>query len=654
MFKQLKIIFSTNWFWAIAVFLISFFVYILTLAPTVSIDDSGELISAAANFGVPHPSGYPLWTTLGHVFSYLPFGAVAWRINLMSAFFSALTVSMVYLLVAEILKNWFITSVISAFLLSSPPRIVVRGKLQRGSRGITKSAGIPAHAGMTNKYFLKSIAFSASLTFAFINLFWNSSVVAEVYSLNVFFVSLIIYLLLLWQEKKENKYLLWSVFLFGLSLTNHQMIALMAPGFLIFVFLVDKKILKNPDLILKSLCFFVLGLALYLYLPLASHFKPAIDWGHPNTWQKFWAHISRAQYSDFASGFNWLSKLRFSGAFVLTLVRELYFVPCVLAVLGIWLSFKKNYKIGWLLFFAFLGNNVLIIFLRNAPYGLTNDYLYEFYYLPSFLIMIIWLAIAAAFLWQKVVFRFLKNILILKILILIFILIWPAYLLVKNYGKNDQSDFWLVNDYTHAMLQNIETNAILVHYGWGSMANDTEIFSLVYALTVEKIRPDIYLLTDLDLWPEEKFTIDKEYLAMSQEERRKKILTFGLAMAKSENRPLYTDFSVISDLLPEKVVSRSLGNVYKIFPSLAEMRQYKIDYFQLPALRNLDDERLRNNLSASDLISRYYYRLATYYLEQNQKYLTNNYLQKAIVYDRDADSRYLKDFMIKRTEWQGK
>ena len=581
-----------------------------------------------------------------------------WRINLMSAFFSALTASVVYLLILEILKKWFSVAAVSTSFFVIPMKIRISA--------LKDKHGIPASAGMAkdkdkdgifknnDNLILKIIALSTCLTLSFTNLFWNSSVVAEVYSLNVFFVSLIIYLLLLWQERKENRYLLWSVFLFGLSLTNHQMIALMAPGFLIFVFLVDKKIFKNPDLILKFLCLFVLGLAIYLYLPIASYFKPAIDWGQPNTWQNFWAHISRAQYSDFASGFNWLSKLNFFGAFILTLVRELYFVPCVLAVIGFWLSIKKNFKFGLFLLLAFLGNNIFIIILRNAPYGLMNDYMYESYYLPSLLMMIIWLSATIAFLWQKVVFRFLKNILILKILILIFALLWPAYLLVKNYGKNDQSDFWLVNDYTHAMLQNIETNAILVHYGWGSMANDTEIFSLVYALTVEKIRPDIYLLTDLDLWPEEKFTIDKEYLVMSQEERRKKILTFGLAMAKSENRPLYTDFSVISDLLPEKVVSRSLGNVYKIFPSLAEMRQYKIDYFQLPALRNLDDQRLRNNLSASDLISRYYYRLATYYLEQGQKVLSNNFLQKAIIYDRDADSRYLKDFMVKRTEWQEK
>ena len=64
---------------------LSFSLYSFTLAPTVTAEDSGELVTAAATLGVAHPPGYPLWCILGKVFTYLPVGTVAWRVNLLSA-----------------------------------------------------------------------------------------------------------------------------------------------------------------------------------------------------------------------------------------------------------------------------------------------------------------------------------------------------------------------------------------------------------------------------------------------------------------------------------------------------------------------------------------------------------------------------------------
>ena len=68
------------------VFVISLGVYVATLAPTVTGEDSGELIAAAYGWGVAHPPGYPLWTILaGLAVRVLPFASVAYRVNLLSA-----------------------------------------------------------------------------------------------------------------------------------------------------------------------------------------------------------------------------------------------------------------------------------------------------------------------------------------------------------------------------------------------------------------------------------------------------------------------------------------------------------------------------------------------------------------------------------------
>lgn len=83
-------------------FIIPLAVYSATLAPTVTFGDSGELISAAYSLGISHPPGSPLWTILAHLFTYLPFQTVAWRVNLASGVFSAGTSLVLFILLSQI------------------------------------------------------------------------------------------------------------------------------------------------------------------------------------------------------------------------------------------------------------------------------------------------------------------------------------------------------------------------------------------------------------------------------------------------------------------------------------------------------------------------------------------------------------------------
>ena len=76
-------------------------VYIRTLAPTVTGEDSGEFITAAWSLGIPHPPGYPLWLILAKLFSFLPIGTVAYRLNLMSAILDAAAVGLLALVISR-------------------------------------------------------------------------------------------------------------------------------------------------------------------------------------------------------------------------------------------------------------------------------------------------------------------------------------------------------------------------------------------------------------------------------------------------------------------------------------------------------------------------------------------------------------------------
>ena len=69
--------------------LLAFLVYLRTLAPTVMWYDMGELTTTSYVLGIAHNTGYPLYILLGKLFTFLPFGDAAYRVNLMSAVFAA-------------------------------------------------------------------------------------------------------------------------------------------------------------------------------------------------------------------------------------------------------------------------------------------------------------------------------------------------------------------------------------------------------------------------------------------------------------------------------------------------------------------------------------------------------------------------------------
>ena len=80
-------------------------IYGRTLYPGVAGGDSGELIITAYGLGVAHPPGYPLYTLLGHVITWLPVGSIAWRVNLLSAILDAIAAGLLFRLTWRMSKD---------------------------------------------------------------------------------------------------------------------------------------------------------------------------------------------------------------------------------------------------------------------------------------------------------------------------------------------------------------------------------------------------------------------------------------------------------------------------------------------------------------------------------------------------------------------
>lgn len=227
---------------AAALGLVCFGIYLATLCPTVYLGDSGEFTAAAFFLGIPHNSGYPLYSLLGKLFCLIPLGNIAFRMNVMSA---ALCASSVALLYSQVLR-------------------------MTGSR-------------------LSS--FGSASMLAFLPLFWMQAVCAEVYALHLFLVLLMISLLWWWDQDRRFCKLLLFTFVVGLSFGNHMQTVMLAPAVLFLILRAERLAFFSPTRLAIVSLVFVVALSLYLYLPLRTEAGAAITWGDPNTLDRFMDHV---------------------------------------------------------------------------------------------------------------------------------------------------------------------------------------------------------------------------------------------------------------------------------------------------------------------------------------------------------------------------
>src|SRR5436190_6124701 len=195
-----------------------------------------------------HPTGYPLFVLLGKLFTLIPAGSVAWRMNLLSATAAAAVVGVAVLIM-----------------------------LRLGIRPV--------------------IAAAAGLALAFTGTLWQEATFSEMNSLHLLLVALLLHRALVWRATRRPRDLLLGAFIGGLCVSNHGLAITVVPIVVLFV-LVDARheLTRNPGLLVRSGGAFVLGLVPYLYIPLRASFGPADVYGTFLTWDGFFAHVSGAQF----------------------------------------------------------------------------------------------------------------------------------------------------------------------------------------------------------------------------------------------------------------------------------------------------------------------------------------------------------------------
>lgn len=446
---------------SLLIFFISFVVYLKTLCPTIYIGDSGELIAAAYCLGIPHPPGYPLYCLLGKLFTLLiPWGNIALRINIMSAFFASVSLVLFYHLLCR-------------FHLS------------------------------------QIIAFSASLFLAFSASFWSQAVIAEVYTLNAFFFILILLFLQLWSQKQEKRYLYLLALIYGLSITNHYTLLFLVPGIIFFLLSADRNIFKKRGIFPLMAGLFLLGLTPFIYLPLRSLADPPIDWGNPENWHNFLIHVTRAQYGEWttfsASGEFFWKKL-FS--FVKFLAQQVPVFIEIFGLLGLYFLLRRNRRWFFTSCLFFLFTILGVTSFLNLPIF----YYHTKHYFPAYIVFILWLGYGMQFIVEKVrKTRWSRGFGIIFLLL-------PLIFLTTNYFQSNRSTHYFAYDLGMNILKTLEQDAVLFTQG------DVSTFSLAYLTVVEEKRPDVVIYhRDGSLFPDIYGFKEMDFDQETKEERQTRV-----------------------------------------------------------------------------------------------------------------------------------
>ncbi len=535
-----------------------FIIYLFTLAPSVVQIDSGELATVQATLGIAHPTGYPLFTMIGYLFSLipLPFTKI-FQLNILAAIYCAAGVGVFTYTIKYCLDN------ISAFKTKISNQKATSKKEKK--RGKYQVDIVAIKEDLSENIKLITAVFGG-LILAFSRTFWFQSTSVEVYSLHLLLITLILLFLLKayvnsFDKDKLTNWLLFAFFL-ALGFTNHLTTLMILPGTAYLYFSRYKFTSASfARLGLMILLFTIVLVAIYSYLPIRASQNPLINWGNPFDWERIYRHVTGRQYQVWLfTSFDSAGK-QFS--YFWSILPFEFFVGLILIIVGLFVSLFKSRKLS--LF-------ILITFLFTLFYSIN----YDIHDIDSyFLLAFIMLAFFAAFGALKIleIKSLPKNYGLIGLTIVILIQLF------FNFIKINQSGIYTFEDYTKASLNTLTENSILFSYQWDYLISESYYFQFV-----EDYRRDVTVI-DKELlrrsWYYNQISNhDSEVLAGVQNE----VNQFLVALQPFERNEKYDANrletlykSIMSNLISTNVDQRD----YFIAPELVE-QELKKGEFRLP------------------------------------------------------------------------
>jgi hypothetical protein len=232
--------------------LVALAIYLRTLMPATGFWDTAEAQTVPPTLSIFHPTGFPTYTLLGWLWSHLPIGGMAYRMNLLSAVSVATAAGLTVLITSHFIA-------------------------ERSRWLVAAASGV------------------AGLAFAFASEPWENALRADVHAIHIGLAATIVWLVVTWRTAelagapRAGRWLAAAALVFGLSMGNHPLTGLMAFAIGPWLFIVDPGIWRRWRLILGCGALLVLGLLVYLYIPIRANItpEPPLFYARPTTWEGF-------------------------------------------------------------------------------------------------------------------------------------------------------------------------------------------------------------------------------------------------------------------------------------------------------------------------------------------------------------------------------
>ena len=419
-----------DWLHAGVVALAAFVLYAATTPRTVSLEDDSLFVLSSYFLGVEHPPGYPLFTLIGHLFTYLPVGSIAYRVHLVSALFGALSVGAAWLC-ARSLAAGRVPATVAAIALGASP------------------------------------------------VFWSQSIIAEVYTLNTFFLLVLVYLGL--RAEQAPKILPWMALVFGLSLSNHYPLMLLAaPAFAVLLWPLRAELVRRIGLLLVLVA---VGLLPYVWMVHRSWKALPISFnGELETLTEIWFFISRSGYAriDHSITAGWLDKMRYLNFLGSQLFVQFAVVGTLLAAAGFAVQWRTlGRRVAAFLTIIFAMTSFVLVLLLGFDYDVFRKHIFHVYPLPAYAVAALWVGLGFAWLVERYALARAQALAAAGAL--------AALMLAAGAYHNLRSGHDWAARYAHTVLKMLPKNAIV--FGQG----DADLLPMAYFHMVENWRPDLTL-----------------------------------------------------------------------------------------------------------------------------------------------------------------
>ena len=392
--------------------LIAFWAYLRTMYPgVVGIGDAAKFAFVGKVLGTPHPPGYPLYVLVSHVFSYVPWGTMAHRMNGLSALLAAAAVALAYALARAL-------------------------RMER------------------------SVAVATALALGFGHAFWSKAEYPKVYTLNAALVCAGTLLLVRWGASRRRALLYAAIACFGISTGNHLIIVSLLPALVAYALVVDPRTALAPRTLAIAALFLAIGFSEYLLILI-------------RTWQNAPYLEARAtnlrELVDVVTVRRWSQEI---GAYTLPQVvhlrmpavarlvsAELTVAGLVLAAVGIVKVFSDRWRDALLLVVGAAG-----VLLLTANMSSNED---EGFLLPAFLLL--WMLAGCGLQWIVALLRRagagaagVAGGRIGGALALLLAAALPVSLVATNYRSNDHHDRTFEIRYFDALFRHLPDRSAII------------------------------------------------------------------------------------------------------------------------------------------------------------------------------------------------